>query len=288
MKKSLYIECNSGISGDMTLGALIDLGADVDQIRKELAKLDIHGEYMLIPTKVKRSGISGTDLDVVVKEYTGDENTVKKEDRLIKTNDSDGNAYVLHDYDFLPNEEDFYKKHEHSSFKSIKEIIQNSGLDSRVKKMAINIFTVIAKAEAKVHETTIEKVVFHEVGAVDSIIDIVGTAIAVNLLKVGRIYCSQVYDGTGFIECRHGTIPVPVPAVMEMMKESKIPIIINEDVKTEMVTPTGFGILEGLNAEFRSKLEIKVEDVGYGFGNRETGLFNAVRASVGTTPEYED
>lgn len=284
MAKALYFECNSGISGDMTLGALIDLGANVDMIKKELHKLHIHGDYMLIPNRTKKSGISGIDLDVIVKEDADDDDD-KTEDRLVKTNDSGGNTYVLHDYDFLPNEEDFLKKHEHSSFKSIKAMIEDSGLNDRVKIMAVNIFTVIAKAEAKVHETDLEKVVFHEVGAVDSIIDIVGTAIAVDLLKVDRIYCSQVHDGTGFVECRHGTIPVPVPAVMEMMRESKIPVVINEDVKTEMVTPTGFGILEGLNAEFKSKLEIKIEDVGYGFGNRETGLFNAVRISLGDVPE---
>ena len=283
--KALYIECNSGISGDMTLGALIDLGANIDLILKELSKLDIHGEYLLIPSKVKKNGITGTDLDVVVKETSHEHGSDGKFDRLVKTNDSGGNEYVLHDYDFLPTEEDFYKQHKHSSFKSIKKMIEDSDLNPRVKTMAVNIFTVIAKAEANVHNIPLEKVVFHEVGAVDSIIDIVGTAIAVDLLKADVIYCTQVYDGTGFIECRHGTIPVPVPAVMEMMKESKIPVVINEEIKTEMVTPTGFGILEGLNAECKSMLEIKVEKVGYGFGNRDTGLFNAVRISLGDVPE---
>lgn len=287
MERALYIECNAGISGDMTLGALIDLGANVDLIKKELGKLNIHAEYLLIPNKTKKSGISGTDLDVVVKEHDhdGSGDSESSQDKLLKTNDSGGNTYVLHDYDFLPNEEEFYEKHEHSSFKSIKKMIEESDLNERVKTMAINIFTVIAKAEASVHQTTLEKVVFHEVGAVDSIIDIVGTAIAIDLLKIERIFCSQVHDGTGFIDCRHGTIPVPVPAVMEMMKESDIPVIINEDVNTEMVTPTGFGILEGLNAEFQSKLEITIDEVGYGFGNRETGLFNAVRVSLGRVPE---
>lgn len=255
MTKALYIECNAGISGDMTLGALIDLGADLDVIKRELSKLHIHGEYSLVANKTQRSGISGTDLDVVIKD---------EED-----NDDD----KLHQH------------HEHNSFSSIRKMIENSRLNPRVKKMSTNIFSVIAKAEAAVHETTIEKVVFHEVGAVDSILDIVGTAIAVDLLDVDRIYCSRVHDGTGFIECRHGTIPVPVPAVMEMMKNSRIPIIINEQVNTEMVTPTGFGILEGLNATFTPMLEIKIEGVGYGFGNRDTGLFSAVRISRGEVPD---
>lgn len=248
MAKALYFECNAGISGDMTLGALVDLGADLDIIKTELSKLHIHGEYLLVANKIQKNGINGTDLDVVIKDI-----------------------------------EDHH--HEHNSFKSIKKMIQDSELAPQVKKMSVNIFTVIAKAEAAVHETTLEKVAFHEVGAVDSILDIVGTAIAVDLLGIDEIYCSQVHDGTGFIECRHGTIPVPVPAVMEMMKDSHIPVVINEDVKTEMVTPTGFGILEGLNATFISMIEINVEDVGYGFGNRDTGLFSAVRVIRGQVSE---
>ena len=280
MVKTLYIECNSGISGDMVLGALIDLGVDPDLILKELEKLDIHGEYLLIPNRSKKSGISGIDLDVVVKDVAGDDPTHGKH---VKTNDSASNSYVLHDYDYLPTQESFMKEHEHSSYKTIKEMIEKSTLNDRVKEIAVKIFAVIAEAEAKVHDIDKEYVVFHEVGAVDSIIDIVGTAIAIDILDPDRICCTQVHDGTGFINCKHGLIPVPVPAVMEMMKKSDIPVIINESVKTEMVTPTGFGILEGLEAEFIPELEIKIDDVGYGFGDRETGLFNAVRISLGST-----
>lgn len=279
MTKALYIECNSGISGDMTLGALIDLGADIDVITKELDKLHIHGEYSLMAEKTKKSGISGTNFDVIIKNtHTNPgKGTI---DKLTEDNDPNDNQYVLHDYDYLPNDDEDHN-HSHHSYSAIKAMIESSDINERVKKMAVNIFHVIARAEAAVHETTLDKVVFHEVGAVDSIIDIVGIAIAVDLLKIDKVFCTQVYDGSGFIECRHGTIPVPVPAVMEMMKESKIPVVINEEVKTEMVTPTGFGVLEGLNAEFRPSLEIKINEVGYGFGNRETGLFNAVRASIG-------
>lgn len=284
MARALYFECNSGISGDMALGALIDLGASIDIITKELDKLHIKGEYSLMAEKTKRSGVSGTNFDVIIKD-THTNSKGRAIDKLTEDTKSNDNQYVLHDYDFLPNDEGIEVTHR--SYSSIKNLLEKSDLNPRVKKMAINIFTVIAKAEAAVHETTLDKVVFHEVGAVDSIIDIVGIAIAVDLLKVDKIFCTQVHDGTGFIECRHGTIPVPVPAVMEMMKESKIPVIINEDVKTEMVTPTGFGVLEGLNAEFKPSLEITIDDVGYGFGNRETGLFNAVRASIGHVGDEE-
>jgi uncharacterized protein (DUF111 family) len=123
-------------------------------------------------------------------------------------------------------------------------------------------------------------VVFHEVGAVDSIVDIVGAAICVDLLRVDEVYCSPVHDGSGFINCRHGLIPVPVPAVMEMLKGSGISIV-GEDVNTEMVTPTGFGILKGLGAKCARLPEIRVSDVGYGFGKRDTGRFNALRVIIG-------
>lgn len=245
MKKVLYIECGAGISGDMTLGALVDLGVDIELIKKELAGLSISGDYQITTKKIKKNGISGTDLDVVIEEDIRD----------------------------------------HSSFRSIGDMIEVSTLNSRVKQTALNIFTVIAEAEAAVHQKPLDEVVFHEVGAVDSIVDIVGTAIAVDLLSVDEIFCSQVHDGTGFIECRHGVIPVPVPAVLEMMKSSDIPMVINEGVGTEMVTPTGFGILEGLNAKFRTRLELNIEGVGYGYGNRDTGLFNAVRIIKGQVPD---
>jgi uncharacterized protein (DUF111 family) len=130
----------------------------------------------------------------------------------------------------------------------------------------------------------VSEVVFHEVGALDSIVDIVGAAVCVDLLGADEILCSPVHDGSGFIHCRHGLIPVPVPAVMEMLKGSGISIV-GEDVNTEMVTPTGFGILKGLGARCTRLPEINVTGVGYGFGKRNTGRFNALRVIMGTLAE---
>jgi uncharacterized protein (TIGR00299 family) protein len=262
--KVLYIECNAGISGDMTLGALIDLGVDVTLIREGLAKLPLQGHYELIPSTIQRSGITGTDLDVQVS--------------ILNSSNADNHE---HGNGHNHNHNHDHEHDEKSSFRYIKKMIEDSSLKSNVKKISIDIFTAIGKAEGNVHQKSLDEVVFHEVGALDSIIDIVGTAIAVDALGIDKVYCSQVSDGTGFIDCRHGIIPVPVPAVMEMMQGGQIPAIINEDVKTEMVTPTGFGILLGLHAEFKSKLEIKINKVGYGFGDRDTGLFSAVRISLG-------
>jgi uncharacterized protein (DUF111 family) len=160
-------------------------------------------------------------------------------------------------------------------------MIEASGLNDPVKNMSIAIFTAIAEAEAAVHDVSVEDVAFHEVGAVDSIVDIVGTAICIDLLKADEIFCSPVHDGSGFIRCRHGLIPVPVPAVMEMLKGSGISIV-SEDADTEMVTPTGFGILKGLGAKCARMPELRVTAVGYGFGKRDTGRFNALRVVLGT------
>lgn len=253
MKKILYFECNAGISGDMTLGALVDLGVDAAAIEQELGKLGLDKtQFALKANEIKKNGISGIDLDVILKE--GHE-----------------------------------KGHGHTTYAYIRELIDKSELAADVKRMAKQIFNVIAEAEAAVHRKPVEEVAFHEVGALDSIIDIVGTAIAIHLLQqredcVFDIKCSSVHDGSGFITCQHGVIPVPVPAVVEMMKTSEISFVY-EEVNTELVTPTGFGILKGLGAECTRPPAMKVIDAGYGFGKRETGLFSAVRIILGREVE---
>jgi uncharacterized protein (TIGR00299 family) protein len=239
MKRILYFDCVAGISGDMTLGALIHLGADAEILKNELEKLPVGG-YTLIPEKWSKDGTAGINLHVMI-------------------------------------EGEFPER----CFSEICGMIADSGLALPVKKTALSIFTVIAEAEATAHGIALEKVAFHEKGAVDSIVDIVGTAICVNMLRIDAIFCSPVHDGKGFIECRRGVIPVPVPAVAEMLSGSGISIV-TEDVNIEMVTPTGFGILKGLGAKCAQMPEMDVHGVGFGFGKRDTGRFNALRVTLGT------
>lgn len=274
-KKILYFDCQAGISGDMTLGALIHLGADIDKLRTELKKLDVTG-YELIPGKGQKNGITGVDLDVKIH--------ANAEGEHFHYHDHNGDGHGVDKHDHGEHDE---SEHNHASYKNIRKMIEGSGLTDNAKKMALDIFEVIAKAEAAVHDMPIEDVVFHEVGAVDSIVDIVGAAICIDLLEVDEILCSPVHDGSGYIECRHGIIPVPVPAVMEMLKGSEISIV-TEDVDTEMVTPTGFAILKGLGATCMRMPEIHVTGVGYGFGKRDTGKFNAVRVVMGTESHIDD
>lgn len=287
--KILYFEAPDGISGDMTLGALIDLGADAGAIKSELDKF-VPGEYRLIPNRFERNGIHGINLDVIVfEEASEDEGASDGLGDLVhefefheEIEAEAGLADHVHEYQFASHSHD----HGHRHYADIKKMIEASGISETAKSYALAIFDVIAEAESSVHKVAKEQVSFHEVGAMDSIIDIVGTAIAVDLLDVKEFYCSAPHDGSGTIACQHGVIPVPVPAVMEMAKGSDIPIVIDSDVKTEMITPTGFGIIKGLGAKFEPKLGITAEKTGYGFGKRDTGRFGAVRVTLGE--KYEE
>jgi len=241
MGKIIYFDCNAGISGDMTLGALIHLGADPAKIKSELMTMALD-PFDLIPHGDSVSGISGISLEVAL---------------------------------------DRDDSHTHRTFGLIRGMIESSGIAHAAKERAIASFAAIAKAEAAVHDKPVDEVAFHEVGAMDSIIDIVGMAVAMDMLGNPRVFCGPLHDGHGFIECRHGVIPVPVPAVVEMLTACGLPIVIESDVGTEMVTPTGLGILMGSGAEFRPNMGLRAERAGYGFGKRKTKEFNGLRAIMG-------
>lgn len=249
--RALYLDCFSGISGDMTVAALLDLGVDELLFRNEIEKLGLSGYTMKISKKSK-SGILGTDFDVIL-EHEG------------HTHHHEGGHHHHH--------------HERNLF-DITKMIDESSLHTAVKEMSKNIFNEIAKAEANVHGKPLEEVHFHEVGAIDSIIDIVGASICIHLLGVDIVYSSPLHDGQGFITCAHGDMPVPVPAVMEMLRNSSIPLII-ENVNTELITPTGMGIIKTVAKSFGPMPVMDIEGIGYGMGKRETGRFNALRAVIG-------
>ena len=153
--------------------------------------------------------------------------------------------------------------------------------------MSTRIFREIARAEAKVHGKDINEVHFHEVGAIDSIVDIIGACICIDMLGVERIYASELHEGKGFVKCAHGLLPVPVPAVMEMLCNSKIPLV-TENIPFELVTPTGIGILKMTCSAFGKMPPMSIEKTGYGMGKRNTGHFNALRAVVGTLYEQDN
>jgi len=327
--KILYFDCFSGISGDMAMAALLDLGIDRDKFLKELGKLKLDG-YEIVIRNTQKNGITGTDVQVVLNDghahgHTHDDTKGHAEghshgDTLGCTDGHSGDSSCSHvrqhsiehahehnhghphDHDYAhshehshghlhghshehAHEHDHEHPHEHShisrNLKDIEELIDASELNQSVKEFSKKVFREIARAEAKVHNKDINEVHFHEVGAVDSIVDIVGVAICLDMLKVDKVFSSPLHDGHGFIECQHGTIPVPVPAVMEMLSGSGIPLI-SEDINTELVTPTGMGIIKCLASGFGSMPAMTVDKVGYGMGKRDTGRFNALRVVLGS------
>lgn len=318
----LYFDCFSGISGDMTLGALLDLGLDSKAFLQELDKLKVDG-YSIEIKKVVKNGITGTDVNVILhdkceehRHENGDGHTHdhhhdhehrhqndneqahghSSEHNHLHSHEHDHDHDHNHDHEHLhdnDHDHDHSHGHEHShshqerNLADIENIINMSGLKPAVKAMSTRIFREIARAEAKVHGKDINEVHFHEVGAIDSIVDIIGACICIDMLGVERIYASELHEGKGFVKCAHGLLPVPVPAVMEMLCNSKIPLV-TENIPFELVTPTGIGILKMTCSAFGKMPPMSIEKTGYGMGKRNTGHFNALRAVVGTLYEQDN
>ena len=220
-----YFDCFSGISGDMTLGALVDAGVSIDTLRSELSKLDLPG-YKVKAEKVTRSGLAATKVNV---------NLDKKEQPV-----------------------------RHLS--EIRKIIERSLLSPAVQQKSLRIFERLAEAEAKVHGTTPDKIHFHEVGAVDAIVDIVGSVIGLDLLGVTEIIGSPVNLGTGTIRSAHGTLPVPSPAASELLKG--VPVY-SSSISFELTTPTGAAIISTLSSSFGPLPQMKINRIAYGAGNKD-------------------
>lgn len=242
----LYFDCFSGISGDMAVGALLDLGVPKDYLIENLKSLNIDEEYQIEIRKSNKNGIEGTDFYVFLKEEN------------------------IH--------------HHERNLKDIISIIDKSRITDGAKNIAKRIFNIIAEAEAKVHGKSIDEVHFHEVGAVDSIIDIVGVAVCIDYLKPDKIISSYVNTGSGFVKCQHGILPVPAPATMNILKD--VPIY-SDERKFELTTPTGAAILKGLCSEFVEGINMKVKAVGYGCGKKNTEKPNVLRVVLGEEDKEE-
>lgn len=251
--KILYFDCSSGISGNMTLGSLIEILGDEKYLLKELEKLKISGYKIEITKKVK-NGITGTYVDVIL-----EENYKQEEHRT-------------------------HQQHEHRNLADINKIIDESTIDEKSKELAKRIFLRVAEAESKVHNKPLEKVHFHEVGAIDSIIDIVGTAILVNKINPDKIFASIVNDGYGFIECAHGIISVPVPATSEIFANSNVKFR-QIDIDTELVTPTGAAIIAELATEFTNLPAMVTKKIGWGAGYKDLKIPNILKVYYGEMQE---
>lgn len=259
--RALYYDCFAGLSGDMNLGAMIDLGVDVEYLKAELSKLGLDHEFELTIRRDEKHGIFGTKVDVVDLNHHHDH---KHE----------------HDHEHEHHHEHHHHHHDHSmlrDFSDIRAIIEQSSLSDKVKVDSIRIFGIIAEAEAKIHNKPVDEVHFHEVGAIDSIIDIVGTAICMEALKVERVMASTVEVGSGFVKCAHGLMPIPAPATAEILRG----VPIRSDVqKFEMTTPTGAALLKAYVDVFTDEKNFRIESIGYGLGSRNLNIPNLVRAMI--------
>ena len=282
-----YLECFSGMSGDMFLGALIDAGVPPRLLEDAVAGLDVGARLEI--SRVVRSGISATKVDVWVdgekdlprEEYWANQD-VARAPSPAKTKGAHGHNH------------DHHHQHEHSpagggaaphnhehgrGLSEILEIIGKASISDTARKMAISIFEALGTAEAKIHATSIEKVHFHEVGAVDAMVDIVCASVGAEALGVDEIICSPLNVGGGSVECAHGTFPVPAPATIELLKNAPV---YSTGIQAELVTPTGAAIVKTLATRFAAFPEMKIEKSGYGAGSRDLpGIPNVVRLTLG-------
>ena len=269
--RTLYFDCFSGISGDMTIGGLLDIGLDFEYLKTELRKLPI-AAYELKMSRVTRSNISAMKFDVLV------EGEAKHQDHH-HHDDHDHHHHDHQSHDHHHQDHGHSHAHFHRRASEILEMIRDSTLNSNTKRVATDIFTKLAISEGKVHHIAPADVEFHEVGAVDSIIDTVGAAVGFDALGIERFLCSAINVGAGFIQCQHGILPVPAPATSDLLRHATI---YQKHAQTELVTPTGAAILAAVVNRFGSLNGFAVERIGYGAGTKQFADFpNCLRLMVG-------
>ncbi|MBI1850619.1 MAG: nickel pincer cofactor biosynthesis protein LarC [Planctomycetes bacterium] len=312
-RRAAFIDCVSGASGDMFLGALLDCGLPLDDLRRELGKVDLPaGSYSIDSARVTRGVISATKAIVRVAGDRGSEVAISH--GHVHQGREAGGSHVLiqgpqhghghehahghehehpHDHEHSHghehpgahgHENEHGHSHEHGrSLRSILDLLARSRLNPLARDRATSIFKRLGEAEARVHGTTVADVIFHEVGAVDAIVDVVGTAIGFTLLGVDRFFASEIPLGSGEVECQHGRLPVPAPAVVNLLHGAHVRFGAGTG---ERVTPTGAAILAALVTDFDAQPRLRIERAGFGAGDRDTpDRPNVLRVVVGTESE---
>jgi uncharacterized protein (TIGR00299 family) protein len=272
-----YLECFAGISGDMLMAALVDAGAPIELLQRTAASLGLGAELRV--TRVNRSGIESTKIDVMVQG--------KLHEPAAATGPID------HDHDHHHHDHQHGHKHEHSAhlhehehgrnLAQIRSLLTSADLTQRARDLSLSAFSLLAEAEGRIHGVPPEQVHFHEVGAVDAIVDIACSAAAADALDLDQWYCSPVNVGGGFVNCAHGRFPVPAPATAELLKTAPI---YSAHVQVELVTPTGAALLRALDCRFEPAPMMRVQSIGYGAGTRNPERFpNVLRVSLAEVAE---
>lgn len=254
-KRMLYLEGASGISGDMTVAALLDLGASQEKLEAVLESLRLEG-YDCVVSRKSSYGLDGVDFDVRLHDHDYD-----------------------HDHDHDHDGAGHHHHHEHRNLSDVYEVIDRGVMTDGARALAKRIFLIVAEAEAAAHGVPLEQVHFHEVGAIDSIVDVVSAAVLVDDLGIDECVVDGLTEGRGFVRCQHGELPVPVPAVLNVARAFSIPLR-RADVQGEMVTPTGIGIAAALRTRDSLPGKYRVEGVGVGLGKRDFGRANFLRAMI--------
>jgi uncharacterized protein (TIGR00299 family) protein len=283
-----YLECFSGISGDMFLGALIDAGVSPQLLQDTVAALGMGAKLEI--SRVVRSGISATKVDV----WVDGEKDLPREEYWAKQaaissrhhHEHDHHSHEHHDHEHTHSEHshpgttvEHAHEHSHRGLTEIRRIISAVAISGSAKARAISIFEALGAAEARIHNTSVDAIHFHEVGAVDAIVDIVCAAVGAEALAVDEIICSPLNIGGGSVKCAHGTFPVPAPATVELLKGAPV---YSSGVQAELVTPTGAAIVKTLASRFGAFPQVKIEKSAYGAGSRDfPGHPNVARLVIG-------
>ncbi len=260
-ERKLYLECYAGISGDMFVAAFIDLGIDKDYLIKNLNTLPLEG-YKIEISRVKKMSLDACDFNVI-----------------LDSENHDHDLQYLHGEAHTHTHQHDVHDHQHRHLADIVTIINNSQISDNAKSIAIKIFDIIAEAEAKAHGIDKKSVHFHEVGAVDSIVDITAAAICLDKLQIKDVICTDLYEGIGTIRCQHGIIPIPVPAVANIATKHNLKLHFT-DVQGELITPTGAGIVAAIKTTNTLPESFRIEKIGIGAGKRQYDTTNVVRAMI--------
>lgn len=311
MGKTLYLECYSGISGDMTVAALLDLGADQEVLGKVLASLPVQGFETKI-SRVKKSGIDACDFDVILDaeigghdhdmeylhghEHPAEAAQLSKMEVHAHSHEEEHSHEHVHAHQHSHSHEeehshghthshdgehthDHHHHHQHRGMKGIRQIIAAADMTENARKISLDIFEILAQAEAKAHNVPAEEVHFHEVGAVDSIVDILSVAVCLDNLGITDVIIPVLYEGIGTIRCQHGILPVPVPAVTNIVQQCGLDLKITQ-VKGELVTPTGAAIVAAVRTGKTLPENFEIEKIGIGAGKRTYECPGILRAML--------
>lgn len=282
MSNKLYLECYSGISGDMMVASLLDLGASEEVLNKALDSLQVDG-FKIEISRVSKNGLDACDFNVILDEKH--ENHDHDMNYLYGEHEHNHNHQVHdqhHHHDHNHNHDDKHDHnhhHEHRGLADIISIIEKANIKSNAKKIAINIFNILGKAEAAAHGVSVDEVHFHEVGAVDSIVDIIAVAVCLDDLQIEEVIVPVLYEGSGFIRCQHGLIPVPVPAVSHIVANNNLKLHLT-NTKGELVTPTGAAIVAAIKTNDKLPQEFSIKKIGLGAGKRTYENPSILRAMI--------